>query len=120
MCATQEHQARAGCEWDVRLPVEGVSGEGLEAGSVGGGGEDGEQASGRQELDGGWDGGLHVVDGAEGDAVVAGFQFFGAGAVDLGSNFWGLDAEGANGFAEEGCFLVLGFGEGDGDFGAED
>lgn len=100
----------AGCGW------EGSGGERFEAGGVGGGGQDGEPAGGGEEPDGGGDGLLHVVDGAKGDTGEAFCQGFGAGCVngDIGK------MKGADGFAEEGRFLVLGLGEGDGDLRTED
>jgi hypothetical protein len=85
-----------------------LTGLSLDCRGVFDGDEDGQPAVGGKELDGGGDGGLHFVDGAEGDAVEFGFQFFGAAAVDFC-----CEAESADGFAEEGGFFVLGFGEGD-------
>ncbi len=80
-------------------------------------GEDDELASGEDSGFGGGESGFHVVDGAEGDGVelAAGGHGFDAAGPDFG-----LEGEGADGFAEEGGFFVLGFGEGDVDVGAEE
>ena len=56
-----------------------------------------------------------MIDGAEGNAFVVGGELFGASGVDFG-----LEVEGANYFAEEGGFFVLGFGEGDVDAGPDE
>ena len=114
-CTIHEQATGAGRERDWRLPEERFADEGLKDGSVGAGGEEGEQSAGSHQLCGGGNGSLHVVDGAEGDAVEADLQFLCAGAVDLY-----LDGKCTDGLAEEGGFLVLGFGEGDGDLGTED
>jgi hypothetical protein len=84
--------------------------------SLRGRGEDDELTSGKDSGFGGGEGGFHLVDGAEGDGVklAAGGHGFDAAGPDFG-----LEGEGADGFAEEGGFLVLGFGEGDVDVGAE-
>ena len=66
-------------------------------------------------MDGCGDGLGHVVYGAEGYAIEGGLQGFGAGGVDFC-----FQAEGADGFAEEGGFFVLGFGQGYGDFWADE
>jgi len=66
-------------------------------------------------LDGGGDGGGHVVYGAQGYAVKFLLEFFGAGAVDFGG-----EMQRADGFAKEGGFFVLGFCEGYFDFGAHE
>ena len=64
------------------------------------------------------EGGCHLVDGTKGDDVeqaVGGHRFDSAWPyLDV------LEAEGAEGFAEERGFFVLGFGERDLGFGVED
>lgn len=84
--------------------------------AVGCGGEEGEEALGFEEADGDGEGFRHLVYGAESDCGEAGGEGFGAFGVDADVG----KVEGAGGFAEEGCFFVLGFGEGDGDLRAED
>ena len=108
---------RAGLERNWRGPVELAEwvGDLLDSAGFRARGEDGEPAVWSDQLAGGRDGGGHVVDGAEGYAVEFLLEFFCAGAVDFGAQ-----AEGADGFAEEGGFLVLGFGEGYGDFRAHE
>ena len=71
--------------------------------------EEGEPAVGSEEGDSGEEGAGGVVDGAKGDAVEWGGKGFGAGGVHLGGQ-----GESADGFAEEGGFLILGLGESDG------
>ena len=65
-----------------------------------------------------WEGGCHIVDGAKGDDVeqaVGGHGFDATGPyLDV------LEGEGADGFAEEGGFFVLGLGERDLDFGVKE
>ena len=87
----------------------------LNGGDVFEGGEDGELTGGVEALDGGGDGGGHVVDGSEGDAVELLLELFGAGGVDLG-----FEIHRSDGFAEEGGFLVLGFSECYVDLGADE
>jgi len=84
---------------------------------VAAGGEKGEVAVRVNAVDGRGECGLNVVNGAHGDDIEA----FGCrhGFDAVGPNF-GEEMEGANGFAEEGDFLVLGFGEGDAEFGEEE
>lgn len=96
-------------------PVEAVAGGGLEGGEAGQGSERGEPAGGSDEPGSEGDSVLHVIDGAEGDAVEALGEGFGAGGVDAG-----MEAEGADGYLKEGGFLRLGFSEGDGERGAAD
>lgn len=80
-------------------------------------GEKGQVAGGIDSRDGRGKGGLNIVDGAHGDDVEA---------LGLGHRFHAVrpdfsgEMEGSNSFAEEGGFLVLGFGEGDMEFGAEE
>src|ERR1700722_2032214 len=59
----------------------------------------------------------HVVNGAEGDGVEPAAGGHGFDAV--GPDFRGK-VEAAGGFAEEGSFFVLGFGEGDLNVGAKE
>lgn len=101
-------------EWFEGQPVEGAGllGYPLDRSSVAGGGEDGEVAGFSQQLDGGGDGLGHIVYGPKGDAVEFCLQGFGASGMDFG-----IQAEGSDGFAEEGGFLVLGFGQGHLHFG---
>lgn len=116
--ALEEDPVGAGWEGVRGLPGERgrFSGEALQAGGVVGGGEDGEPAGWGEELDGGRDGFGHIVYGAEGDGVEFPGQGFGAGCVYLGV----AQVQSAEGFAEEGGFFVLGFGEGDGYLRMED
>jgi hypothetical protein len=79
----------------------------LEGWGVFGGGKDGQPAGWGEEIDGHGDGRFHFVDGTEGDAVEFLTQGFSAAAVDFC-----IQTEGADGFAKEGGFFVLGFGEG--------
>jgi hypothetical protein len=81
------------------------------------GGEKGEVAGRVNACDGCGKCGLNVVNGTHGDNIEAFGRRHGFDAV--GPNFGG-EMESANGFAEEGDFLVLGFGEGDAEFGAEE
>ncbi len=127
MVKLSEEQSAGGVRREGVLGDPG-EGSGFEGGESGFGGEDGQEAVGGQEADGGGDGCDHVVDCSEGNAVEAGFEIFGAGGVD-GNPFgeagrvaggWGCLGEGADSFAEEGGFLVLGCGQGDMDLGAEE
>lgn len=83
-------------------------------------GHDGEPAFWIEELGCCGEGAVHVVNGAEGDAVEAlgqvfGTQGFGAGGVDLCG-----EAKGADGFAKEGRLFILGFGNNDRDLAANE
>ena len=80
-------------------------------------GEDDELTSGEDSEFGGGKSRFHLVDGSEGDCVE--LAFWGHG-FDATRPDFGLEGEGADSFAEEGGFLVLGFGEGDVDVGAEE
>jgi len=90
----------------VGVPLDrgGFGKKGLEGWGFLAGGEDGQPTIG--EGQGGGESLIHLVDGAEGDAIEPGVEEFGAAAVDLG-----CEAQGTDGFPEEGGFLVLGFGE---------
>ena len=96
-------------------PGEIGAGCGTDPGQFGLRGEGCEPAVRSDEAGRGSDGFFHAIDGAEGHAIVGAGQGLGAGGMDAGG-----DAGDADGFLEEGGFFVLGFGEGDGDFGAAD
>jgi hypothetical protein len=113
-----EHSVAVGQEEDAGLGVgDGYGGIHGESGR-----EDGWGAGEEEELVGGSGccggyGGGHVVYGAEGDGVeLAGFGHgFGSGGPDF---YW--KAQGADCLAEKGGLFVLGFGQGDCDFGAQE
>lgn len=88
----------------------------MEGEGVAGGSEEGEVPLRLEEGDSDGEGLCHLVDGAEGDAVVAVGEGFRAGGVHLGVR----EGEGADGFTKEGGFFVLRLGESDGELGAED
>jgi len=108
---------RAGLERDWRWPLKFPDwvGDLLDSGGFRARGQDREPAVLRDQFDGRGNGGGHVVYGAEGYAVELLLELFCAGTVDFGGQI-----QGADGFAEEGGFLILGFGQGDFDFGARE
>jgi hypothetical protein len=73
-------------------------------------------ATGKDTGSGGRKRDLHIVHGAEDDGVelAGGGHGFDAAGPDFGG-----EVQSADGFAEEGGFFVLGFGQGDSDLGTE-
>ena len=87
------------------------------AGELGFADQEGQAASGCDQAGGDWEGGVEVLYGAEGCYVG-----WGAGVV-LGASVEYIDVRQCKGtcdFAKEGCFLLVGFDQGEVDVGGPD